>query len=294
LDGKIPRPEKPAGVFLPERVFRMSNDIASIVSGWPYDSNEVSARWIQADDGTRKVQLRLDLGVFQMELEGRPDGTRPREFPSLLEYYIDEEIRSPGKALPYQLDAEACAGLQQEVMQYYYRIMAFHALGHLQGVMADCDHNLDLIDIVSEYAVDDEVAWQFMQLYPYMRMMQVRARAESDMQSGKFSEAAAAVREASGDLESFFAENYEPTNEDGSPVPPPPELESMRELLDQIDRRRPRSEAETLTEELARAVELENYEKAAFLRDQLKTIKGMGNRSSGKKRIRPEGRENPS
>lgn len=270
----------------------MSKDISSVVSGWPYDPDEVSARWIQADDGTRKVQLRLDLGVFQMEAEGRPDGTRPRGFPSLLDHYIAEETRAAGKTLPYQLDSEACADLQQEVMQYYYRIMAFHALGEFQGVIRDSDHNLDLIDIVSEYALDDEMAWQFMQLYPYMRMMNVRAQTELSLRAGKYPEAEATVQEAIADLESFFAENYEPANEDGTPVPPSPELESMRELLAQIDRRRPRSEAETLKEQLARAVELENYEKAAFLRDQLKSIQGFGNRAPGKKRIRPEGREN--
>ena len=270
----------------------MSKDISSIVSGWPYDANEVSARWIQAADGTRKVQLRLDLGVFQMEVEGRPDGSRPRGALSMRDYYIEEEKRSPGNALPSQLDFDACSELQQEVMQYYYRIMAFYALGDFAGVVRDSDHNLDLIDIVSEYAMDDEVAWQFMQLYPYMRMMNARARTELCLQDSLFPEAAAIVTEALGDLESFFAENYEPANDDWSPVPPPPELESMRELLAQIDRRRPRSEAETLKEELARAVELENYEKAAFLRDQLKTIKALGPRGTGKKRIRPEGRGN--
>ena len=269
----------------------MSQDIASIVSGWPYDPDEVSARGVQPGGG-RKVQLRLDLGVFQMELEGRPDGTQPQGFASLLDKYIEEEMRAPGKALPYVLDSDACSALQQEVMQYYYRIMAFHALGEFKGVVRDTDHNLDLIDIVSEYAQDDEVAWQFMQLYPYMRMMNVRAQTELHLQEGKHAEAEGIVREAIGDLESFFAENYEPANEDGTPVPPPPELESMRELLAQIDRRRPRSEAETLKEQLARAVELENYEKAAFLRDQLKSIQGFGNRAPGQKRIRPEGREN--
>ena len=270
----------------------MSKDISNLVDGWAYDGNEVRARWIQADDGTRKVQLRLDLGVFQMEIEGRPDGTQPRGHASLLDYYIEAEMRAPKNILPGQLGFEACAELQQEVMQYYYRIMAFHALGEFEGVIRDSDHNLDLIDIVSEYAEDDEVAWQFMQLYPYMRMMNIRARTELHLQQGKYAEAVAEVREAIGDLESFFAENYEPANEDGSPVPPPSELESMKELLVQIERRRPRSQAETLREELARAVELENYEKAAFLRDQLKTIKGLDNRSGGKKRIRPEGREN--
>lgn len=267
----------------------MSKDLSSIISEWAYDPDEVRARFIQAVDGTRKVQLRLDLGVFQMEIDGRPDGDQPRGFTSLRDFYVEEEMRSPGQALPYQLDSDACAELQQETMQYYYRMMAFHALGDLPGVVRDSDHNLDLIDIVSEYAVDDEVAWQFMQLYPYMRMMNIRAQAELSMQRGGFDEAQKIVREAIVDLDHFYAENYEPENEDGSPVPPPPELVSLRELAEQVDRRRPRSEAETLKEALARAVELENYEKAAFLRDQLKALKTFGSRPTAKKRMRPPG-----
>jgi len=272
----------------------MSKDISSLVSGWSYDPDEVRARWIQADGGVRKVQLRLDLGVFQMEVEGRPDGTKPRGAVSLRDFYVEEERRAEGNALPYKLDFAACSELQQEVMQYYYRIMAFYALGDYEGVVRDSEHNLDLIDIVSEYAVDDEVAWQFMQLYPYMRMMLARARAELCVQDARFTEAQETVREGLKDLESFFAENYEPTNEDGSPVPPPPEVETLRDLLEQIDRRRPRSEGETLQEELARAIELENYEKAAFLRDKLKSLKGFGSGVAGKKRPRPGGRENPN
>lgn len=271
----------------------MSKDISNFVAGWPYDPDEVRARWIQAADGARKVQLRMDLGVFQMEIEGRPDGKRPRGDVSLGDYYVEKERRAPNHLLPEKFDTEACSELQQELMQYYYRIMAFHALGDYEGVVRDSEHNLDLIDLVAEYAVDDEVAWQFMQLYPYMRMMLSRARAELEMAVERFPEAVEVVREGIKDLESFFAENYEPANEDGSPAPPPPELETLRDLLAVVEKRRPRSAAETLQEELARAVELENYEKAAFLRDQLKTLKGLGSRGTGKKRDRAGGRENP-
>jgi hypothetical protein len=273
----------------------MSKDLSSILSDWAYDPNEVRARVIEAADGTRKLQLRLDLGVFQMDFTGRPDGAKPHGFVSLRDFYVQEEQRSPDQTLTYQLDADACAELQQETMQYYYRMMAFHALGDLANVVHDSNHNLDLIDIVSEYAMDDEVAWQFMQLYPYMRMMNIRAQAELSMQRGAFDETDKMVREAIVDLEHFYAENYDPENEDGTPVPPPPELVSLRELAEQVDRRRPRSEAETLREALARAVELENYEKAAFLRDQLKALKTFGARAAGKKRMRPPGgRESPS
>jgi UvrB/uvrC motif len=270
----------------------MSKDLTNLTSGWPYDANEVRARWIQAEDGKRKLQLRLDLGIFQMEAEGRPDGTRPRGRESLLEFYTRAEERAPGQVLPKKLGLDACSELQQEVMQYYYRIMAFHALSEQPGVLADSLHNLDLIDLVSEYAEDDEVAWQFMQLYPYMRLMHARALSEVCIQRKEYSKASVAVKEALKEMEGFFTENYEPENEDGSSVPPSPELASMRELLVQVERRRPRSQAETLREALVRAVELENYEKAAFLRDQLKSIQGLGTHASGKKRIRPEGRGN--
>ena len=271
----------------------MKKDISDIVSGWDYDPNEVRARWVQAADGSRKLQLRLDLGVFQMEPTGRPDGRRPRGFESLREYYENEENHAPGNVLPYQLEADACAELQQEVMQYYYRLMAYHAIGHLEGVAADSEHNLVLVDLVAEYASDDEVAWQFTQLYPYMRMMNIRARAELSMAKGQFDEAEQITQEALADLESFFSENYESENEDGTLVPPSPEVESLRELLGQINQRRPRTKADTLRAELARAVALENYEKAAFLRDQLKLLQGFGKRSSGSKaRVRSEGRGN--
>ena len=74
-----------------------------------------------------------------------------------------------------------------------------------------------------------------MQLYPFMRMMNVRARTELELQGGRFDAALTMVREALADLENYFTENYEPTNEDGTPVPPPAEVVSMKDLLEQID-----------------------------------------------------------
>ena len=37
--------------------------------------------------GRGKVQLRVDLGILQMEMNGRPDGHRPEGFESWLDYY---------------------------------------------------------------------------------------------------------------------------------------------------------------------------------------------------------------
>lgn len=246
----------------------MSKDISQILDGWKYDANCISARWIRGLDGHRKVQLRLDLGLFQMEVDGRPDGAKPHGHVSLLDYYLAEEQHHEG-TLPKDLNFEQCAGLQQEAMQYYYRYLAFYALQYLEGVVRDTEHNLNLLELVSEYADDDDVAWQFMQFYPYVRMMHARARAELCMQDQNYDDAASMLLEALDDLRAFFSENYE----EGEDEAESPEVEILTNLLEEVRRKKPKSRADVLQEELVHAVAVENYEKAARLRDELKTLR---------------------
>ena len=56
----------------------MSKDITAILDGWDYDPDELQVRIVAGDDGRDKLQMRIDLGLIQMELSGRPDGSRPR------------------------------------------------------------------------------------------------------------------------------------------------------------------------------------------------------------------------
>ena len=62
----------------------MSKDISAILGGWDYEADELQVRIVAGDDGRDKVQMRVDLGLIQLELSGRPDGTRPEGFDSLL------------------------------------------------------------------------------------------------------------------------------------------------------------------------------------------------------------------
>ena len=49
--------------------------------------DEPQVRIVPGDDGLEKIQMRIDLGLLQMELSGRPDGQRPFDHESLLDYY---------------------------------------------------------------------------------------------------------------------------------------------------------------------------------------------------------------
>lgn len=66
----------------------MRRDIDEALQGWPYDPEpgETVAREVKARDGRTVVQVRQELGILQMEVEGRPDGQRPHGFRTYLDY----------------------------------------------------------------------------------------------------------------------------------------------------------------------------------------------------------------
>lgn len=65
----------------------MNIDLTKLLEAWPYESGKINVRLITGDDETPKIQIRLDLGILQMNIDGRPDGKRPGGFASLLDYY---------------------------------------------------------------------------------------------------------------------------------------------------------------------------------------------------------------
>ena len=251
----------------------MNFDISGVLNGWEYDPGSISARWIKGKDGKLKIQLRLDLGLFQMESEGRPDGTHPRGYPSLLDYYRSLEKTSPGAAQTMKLDGEACAELQQEAMQFYYRYLSLYALRFFDGVIRDTDHNLALIELVSRHAENDDLSWQFLQFYPYVRMMNARARAEKAMTGKKYEEAVADLHRALDDIQAFWKEYG------GTEAGDRQEIDLLTDLLTQVQKKKPRTQTDRLREQLAQAIAIEDYEKAAMLRDKLSTLQSQGSPS---------------
>ena len=65
----------------------MSQDIHGILDGWEFEPEGLQVRIIVGDDGNERIQMRIDLGLIQMEMDGRPDGQRPDGFPALLDSY---------------------------------------------------------------------------------------------------------------------------------------------------------------------------------------------------------------
>lgn len=241
----------------------MSMDLNNVTGDWDYEPQRVTARWVQTDAGRMAIQLRVDLGVFQMELAGRPDGQTPHGAPSLLQHYLALEKALPASDTALRLDEKACGALQQEAMQFYYRYIAFFALSEYDGVIRDTGHNLKIIQYVLRHA-PDELRRAFLPFFPYVRMMSARARAEKATAAKQYDAALVALDTARADIEAFCSEH-----ELGDLPVAAPALATLRELADQVSRQKPRSPADRLREELERAIAAENYERAAALRDEL-------------------------
>ena len=60
------------------------NDITKLLRTWQYEPSTLNVRILEAEDGRELIQLRIELGVIQMEMNGRPDGVVQDGYPSLL------------------------------------------------------------------------------------------------------------------------------------------------------------------------------------------------------------------
>lgn len=252
-------------MFLP-----MNFDITELLSGWDYKPGQVVARRFSGLDGKDKVQLRVDLGILQMNAEGRPDGRRPMAHDSWHDFQIErlrKHVEANGDDEGFTLDSEAIAKLQQECIQYHHRYICFFQLEDFAAVEQDCERNLRVFEFVAEYAASDELAWSLLQFVPQLLMMRTRARGTGLIRRKKFEKACAVIEEGLEELETFYRENGRDDLLGNSG-----EIASLRSWMEEIRERRPLTEIEKLQRDLDEAIRSEDYERAAAVRDQMRKL----------------------
>lgn len=245
----------------------MNLDISDILAGWPHKPGQVTARRVSGDDGADKIQLRLDLGILQMEARGRPDGRRPKGCESLLAYYRQELEKfqaERGGDEAFSLDERACELLRAEAVMYYHRYLAEFVLEDFEAVARDTQRNLDVMDFCSAYAEDPSDRYILEQYRAYVVMMNTRARAKISLADRRPKAALAAVNDGIKQIRDFFERfGQEEMSQSSS------ELAVLRVLAREIGAVIPKDPIEKLHDALERAVREERYEEAAAIRDKL-------------------------
>jgi hypothetical protein len=248
----------------------MSLDLNTILKDWPHENGNIKVRKITGLDGREKLQLRVDLGVLQMEMSGRPDGQRPHKCESLLEYHQKRATRAEEKGQPYELTAEQCSELQQEGIQYYHRYLSLFQINDFAGVVRDTQRNLDLFTFVTDHTDREELSWSLQQFRPYVLMMSTRAKASIFLGQGKFSEAMAEIERGRDAIADFFQQSNFPEL-----VSKSSEIAFLEDWLEEVKAKRPLSKLEIMQREMESAIAKELYERAAELRDAINVLKAQ-------------------
>lgn len=223
-------------------------------------------RRFKGRDGTDKIQLRLDLGIVQMNADGRPDGKQPHGHPTLLDFYTAKIADIPEPAEPFEVDEEGCTQLHLEAMQYHHRCLCQMELEDYAGVIRDAGRMLDILDFVNEFGAVEDQFWQ-RQIGPQAILMRTRASGSKKLQDGDFDGALADIHEGIDEIHAFWKELGEENAEEQSD-----EIQSLETWLESIQTQRPLSQREKLELALGEAVEREDYEKAAYYRDMLRKL----------------------
>jgi hypothetical protein len=250
----------------------MNFDISHLLDQWDFQPGMASVRKFIGKDGVEKIQLRLDLGLLQMNSAGRPDGKHPLGYPSLHDFYQAKLYKhvaaNEGSDAGFRLKAEDCAKLQFEALQYYQRHNCLWQLEDFAGVVRDTERNLAVCDFAAKHAESEELAWSLEQFKPQLLMMHTRARATETLRSGDYTNGVRQIEEGMARIRDFYREHsrHELLEQSG-------ELNSLRAWLEEIAKQRPLSPREKLERELHEAVSNEDYEKAAQMRDALRNLK---------------------
>jgi len=233
-------------------------DLDKLLNAWPYRPGEVMARLVKGSDGRDVLQMRVDMGILQLETENRPDGARPHGSPTYYDHLVSQSLHDPH----FVLTPEQCMDADREFVQYYHRRICWLSLREYRRAAQDADHSLAFMDFVRDHSPDEEWTMSHEQYRPFVLFHRVQAGALAELED---SGPEAAIAEINRGLIRFreLYEEYdaEERSDDDDLVH---RLEELKESL-----REHYHVGRTLDEQLADAIRDEKYELAARLRDEM-------------------------
>lgn len=233
--------------------------IDQILRTWPYQPGMVLARRVRGSNGREVLQMRIEMGLLQMELSGRPDGQRPEGSETYFDHLLGVAMHEGDS---FVLTQEQCDEIDREFVQFYHRRVCWLALREFRNAQRDADHTLALMDFSSAHAPDEQWVLSHEQYRPFVMFHEVQATALTKLQADEPAAAVAAIDGGLDSLAAVFARHNaeEHFDEDVFVV----KLREMRESIKSHFELGP-----SLAEQLAEAVAAEQYELAAKLRDRL-------------------------
>jgi len=259
-----------------------SRDLGPILQRWPDGDELPTARIVDGHDGKPQLQLKIDCGLLQMDLDGRPDGTTPHNCTTFLDYLPQQATGSMDDRAWLEHLAEnprrIWSELDREMTQFYHRRIACLAgarfvrdTGDAAGaadayrrVVRDADYTLGAMDFIRDYSEDAEYIEMHERLRPFVLWHRTIASAHVQELQEDVDQAIEHIKRGRKEITQAYEEQglTKWASQD-------PSLADLQEL-EQTMRARHAVKA-TLNEQLEQALANEDFERAARIRDELKS-----------------------
>jgi hypothetical protein len=209
--------------------------------------------------------MRVDMGIIQMEISGRPDGVQFEGAPTYYDFLV---AKSFAEGESFELSEERCLEVDREFYQFYHRRICWLTLKKYIEAAQDAQHTLALMDFSAAYAPSSEWALLHEQYRPFVMFHKIQAQALVQLEENHPEVAIQQLDQGLEDLARVFEKHdagdyYE---QDAFVV----KLQEMRESVKEHYEL-----GLTLAEQLSEAIAAEQYELAAELRDRISHRSGQ-------------------
>ena len=235
-------------------------DLTEYLRDWPHDDDE-SVRIFTGKDGREKVQMRVRIGTYnglvQFECDGRPDGERPYGLEFALDYY-EEELAAEGP--DFVLSHEECEELFDEGAMTYERYVVLLQAEQWDRVLRETEEDRNRLE-----------RW-----WPYILRIHHTAKANKRLETEGVEAALEQIQDAL-----FAISAREPMDDSVHEMERTRSLESLQEFRDSLLKTTGDEELTRLVEQKDEAVEAQDFERAAKLRDRIEQIRAQRNLAEG-------------
>ena len=173
---------------------------------------------------------------------------------------IRDRYKSDKEESEFTIDE--CAECDREFVQYYHRRICWLAMREFRKAVRDADHTLRLMDLCRDYSPDEEWTISHEQYRPFVMFHRIQAEALAELDHNGPESAVAAVNDGLDRLRDIFEDHGAGLAFDENEL-----VERLNEFRETL--REKFAVGKTLDEQLSEAIALEEYEKAAELRDRI-------------------------
>jgi len=240
------------------------SDLDAVFQQWPFKPGAISARLVRTANGREVLQMRIEMGLLQMEMAGRPDGEKPGGETTYLDF-IQKQALKEGET--FALSASQCMELDREFLQFYQRRICCLALRQFARGMADANHTIALMDFAAKHSLNPEWTLSYEQYRPFVLFHRAQAAAMVELQRSGPEAAIEVLNTGLGEMKLLFVRLEMEEQFDRDEL-----VGQLVELKESL--RQEYHVGRTLAEQLADAVAGEQYEYAAKLRDEIAQRRG--------------------